>query len=142
MNKDRSPEGLRKDRAFQRARTRALKILVEQHQAEYDVIIFQQAMTQALAEIDQLGVDVRLKTGRRKEGESITDRIAELCTDCSQHHSGGHKCDVCGSEPGKPAQLVVKQPIRLAPPVNDAKQRQARLRALNAKIMRERQEAS
>lgn len=62
-------------------------------------------LVKADAEVDQVG-DVHPMPGQRMEGESAADRIAEVCTDCGDHHRGGHACTVCGSKPGESAKVI------------------------------------
>ena len=89
----------------QRAYHRSLAVLKEMTPAAtWDKIMAEQLVL-AEAEVDQVG-DVVFLPGSRMNGETAADRIAKVCTDCGDHHRGGHACTVCGSKPGEPANVV------------------------------------
>lgn len=101
----------------QRARHRAIAVLVERHEDE-----FRDLMDLKLAEVTEeaelLATDpaarkhygdaepVRLRPGRRMAGEKAGDRIdVARCPHCVKHHDRGHVCTKCGAVPAAALRL-------------------------------------
>jgi hypothetical protein len=115
-----------------RAHNRAMAKLKELHPDEYTRLVAD-ALVEVRRESEMLGSTARLKTGPARQGESVLDRIRELCADCGTSHETGHACPYCGATPDHgPTKSVLP---RRAPPV-DGEARRRRIAALNAEIMR------
>jgi hypothetical protein len=95
-----------------RARHRAVADLIEAHQVEFDALYEKrlceaadeaQALAQQQAAQEHYGDQpVRLRPGRRRQGEKPADRIdVARCPHCIRHHDRGHVCAVCGAAPGE-----------------------------------------
>lgn len=117
--RDATPDRIARNRARHRARARLADMFPHQYRALYDA-----AFAAALDEVGRLGdvvggQPVRLRTGARREGQTVVDRIdVAWCVECHHYHDAGHKCPTC-SDP-KP------------------ETREERLRRLNAQIMADR----
>lgn len=88
-----------------RTRQRATAVLLRNHDDEFRTLM-DELRPGVEHELDQLGEDTRLSSGPRREGQDVTDRIRELCDHCAEAHQAGHKCEVCGSTPGKPVRSL------------------------------------
>ncbi len=107
-----------------RARHRALQMLVERHRAEFQEI-YENCRAEAIEQDERLAMDpenaakfdaqngqtVRLKPGRRKVGETPEARVnQDWCPKCSSYHAQGHQCPTCKKLAGRgvnPGDLVV-----------------------------------
>lgn len=103
-------DGRRKQLAYQRARGRAVTALIAAHEAEWEhLFAAKRAEVEAeLDTVDQAGAGhygdepARLKSGRRKKGQTAVDRIdVARCPHCIKHHDRGHVCVKCGAAPPK-----------------------------------------
>lgn len=84
-----------------RARHRAMQQLVELHREEFEAL-YEDARAEAIEEDDRLTADpenharfdaetVRLRSGRRKPGETPEARVDETwCVECSVYHAQDH----------------------------------------------------
>lgn len=103
-----TPEQRRYQLVYQRARGRAVTALIAAHEAEWEhLFAAKRAEVQAEVDaVDEAGADhygtepTRLKTGRRKQGQTVVDRIdVARCPHCIKHHDRGHACPKCGAAP-------------------------------------------
>lgn len=81
-----------------RAHNRATAALKQLYEADYQRLLAE-ALVEVRAEAEQLGAVARLKPGRARAGETLTDRIRVLCADCGTNHERGHACPHCGASP-------------------------------------------
>ena len=89
----------------QRAYHRSMAVIKEMVSSETWARVVAEQLKLAEAEVAQVG-DVVFLPGGRMVGEAAADRIAEVCSECGDHHRGGHECEVCGSKPGESARVV------------------------------------
>lgn len=102
-----------------RARHRAVSDLIDAHPEEFEEYFAARlreaeieavALTAAAADLPRHNhapvvapktpQPVRLKSGPRRDGQSIAERIdVARCGECQSHHDRGHKCLMCGSSP-------------------------------------------
>lgn len=90
----------------QRARRRASQELKRRYPEEWEHL-YETYRTEAEEEMDRLEEEhpelddaPRLKTGRRKDGQSVEDRLdTNRCDQCVRYHVRGHRCHSCGSGP-------------------------------------------
>jgi len=95
-----------RNRAYQRTKARGVEWLQAEFPDRWNAW-FTEELAAAKAEAAQMEPGAKLLPGPKAKHEvSAVDRIAEICSDCSKHHVGGHACDVCGSKPGEPANTV------------------------------------
>ena len=97
-----------------RAYQRALSILKERHEPEFDAL-YESELAAAWLEAGVLavtpearehysGTHPRLKTGKRLPGETARDRIdVARCRHCVSWHDRGHVCPQCGASPSRAA---------------------------------------
>lgn len=98
-----------------RARHRAIAVLVERHADEFEAL-YERCLAEAAAEAEALaqttdakqhygdgkGGPVRLRPGKRLTGQKAGDRIdVARCPHCIRHHDRGHVCVKCGAAPVK-----------------------------------------
>lgn len=91
----------------QRARRRASQELKRRYPEEWEHLYetyraeAEEEMSRAEEEHPELDDAPRLKTGRRKHGQSPLDRVdtTPRCEQCIRYHVKGHKCHACGSGP-------------------------------------------
>lgn len=93
-----------------RARGRAVTALIRRHEQEWREV-YAAAVAAAEAEAEEIAQTddarehyatepVRLKRGRRKDGQKAGDRIdVARCPHCITHHDRGHVCRECGTAP-------------------------------------------
>ena len=105
LKKTRGAERKIYNRAYQRATSRFAEWAKQSFGQRWDEIL-EEEKAKARAELEQLGAGTNLMPGPKSPHEKAIDRIAKICTDCGNHHRGGHTCSVCGSKPGQPARLV------------------------------------
>lgn len=124
-----------RSRAHNRA-TAALKTLYEDQYQQ----LYSEFLVSVRAEAETLGPTARLKTGKARAGESVADRIRELCADCGTSHEQGHTCPHCGATPEHgPTKAIVPRRRTPAPaPVDETTARRQRIAELNAQVMRDR----
>lgn len=131
-----------------RAHNRAMARLKDLRPLDYERLLAV-ALVEVREEAELLGPTARLKTGPARAGESLVDRIKELCVTCGTSHEQGHKCPHCGRHPDDPPAAPAPTPKavpqrpragRAAPPITDAADRRKRLAAANARILRERED--
>lgn len=101
----------------QRARQRATAELIERHSQEFEALKVlhrslvereMEELARAMPEaVDPETQVVPLKPGQRMQGETIADRVADPCADCERYHGRGHRCPLCGAEPG-PDTVVIR----------------------------------
>jgi hypothetical protein len=100
----------------QRARHRAIAILVQRHEDEFRDLMDLQ-LAEVAEEAEALAADpqakkhykdepVRLRPGKRMPGEKAGDRIdVARCPHCIKHHDRGHVCTRCGAAPAATLRL-------------------------------------
>lgn len=108
-----------------RLRQRATAALVQEQNARFKELM-KELRPIVEDEFDLLGEDpnVILKPGpKRREEDSVLERIKEECDECGSLHQRGHRCEVCGSAPGDPQPLpekivekVIRVPFQLPTP--------------------------
>jgi hypothetical protein len=104
---------------FNRARNRARALLVKAHQAEYDALLAHElevaeAEQQRLEQLAPAPGPVKLKGGRKADGETIEQRIRTdvgTCPQCIGFHDAGHTCLSCGAPPALPPRKTPEQRI-------------------------------
>jgi hypothetical protein len=130
-----------------RALTRAKARLVKIHQAEFDAL-YEEEMEKAIREAEVLAAaapkptaDVlvpaepesvqdipRLRTGQRREGQTVEQRIdVSWCEKCHEYHDSGHQCQRCAER----ARVVAAY----TEPLTEKQRRANRLAASNRAIM-------
>ena len=101
----------------QRARHRAIALLVQRHEDEFRALMELQ-LAEVAEEAEALAMDpqarkvyngepVRLRPGKRMPGEKVGDRIdVARCPHCVKNHDRGHVCTKCGASPTKTIELM------------------------------------
>lgn len=99
-----------------RARHRAIADLIDFHVEEFEAL-YAIRIAEAEQEAEELAESpaakkhygsksagpIRLKPGKRQEGETAGDRIdVARCPSCIKHHDRGHVCPRCGASPSDP----------------------------------------
>ena len=94
-----------------RARHRAVADLIAMHAETFETLLAirlaeakdeaeELAATPEAAEHYQDSEPVRLRPGKRMQGEKVGDRIdVARCSHCVKHHDRGHVCTECGAAP-------------------------------------------
>lgn len=118
---DAVPKGQTRTRVLRnRARHRAVQMLVERHREEFQEI-YEECRAMAVEEDERLTMDpenaarfdgqtVRLKTGRRRIGEQPGPKVdQDWCAKCKVYHAKDHQCPTCKQLAGRginPGDLV------------------------------------
>ena len=99
----------------QRARRRASQELKRRYPEEWEHL-YETYLIEAEEEMDRLEEEhpelndvPRLKTGRRKQGETPEDRVdTNRCEACVSYHERGHHCHNCGAAPPAKIEEIMK----------------------------------
>lgn len=91
---------------YNRARQRATEELIKRYAEEFAELV-EAWKPFVREELERLGGPaVKLRPGKKQPGQTVLDRIMELCPTCATAHQKGHACSVCGSTEESPVRVV------------------------------------